>query len=69
LKASHKFQLSGWFLFLLCAVLYLISGIRSKDYISITGSVIFFIACVIFLIPLNCEILDEHKKKKKKIPK
>jgi uncharacterized membrane protein len=63
LKASHKYQLSGWSLFLLCAVLYLISGIRSKDYVSITGSVIFFIACIIFLIPLTREIFDEHKKK------
>ncbi|QEN08997.1 hypothetical protein EXM22_13730 [Oceanispirochaeta crateris] len=62
LKTNHKYQLCGWILFLLCAVLYLISGMKSKDYISIVGSILFFIACFVFLIPLTCEILDEYKK-------
>ncbi|RDG31440.1 hypothetical protein DV872_12200 [Oceanispirochaeta sp. M1] len=63
MKVSHKYQLAGWFLFLLCAVLYLISGIRSLDYISIAGSIIFFLACIIFLIPLIEEIGNDHRNK------
>lgn len=42
---------SGWLLFLLSAVLFAVSGIRSGDWLVISGSVVFGAACVLFLLP------------------
>ncbi len=47
-----KFQLIGWSLFLLCSVFYIISSILMGDWFYLTGSVLFLIACVVFMIPL-----------------
>ncbi|MCF7933602.1 MAG: hypothetical protein K9M84_06370 [Spirochaetia bacterium] len=65
MKRSHMFQFIGWMLFFACSVLYLISGMRSHDIASMAGSMIFFIGCVVFLVPLVEEILrtlfhDDH---------
>ena len=42
---------SGWVLFLLCAVAYTAAGIRDGDVLLTLGSVLFLIACVLFLLP------------------
>jgi glucan phosphoethanolaminetransferase (alkaline phosphatase superfamily) len=47
-----KNQLLGWILFVICAVLFILSGIRFGDVLMITASVIFLLACVVFLVPL-----------------
>jgi hypothetical protein len=47
-----KFQLWGWILFLVCAGFFIASSIRSGDMLSLIGSVIFLVACVVFIIPL-----------------
>ena len=46
------FQILGWGLFLACAVCYIAANIRSGDWLSLTGSVLFLVACGAFLIPL-----------------
>ncbi len=61
MKTSHKFQLGGWFLFLVCAVLYLISGINTDDPCNLTGSIMFLIGCIFFLIPLIQEVIQDRK--------
>lgn len=42
-------ELWGWVLFLLCAVLFVGVGIRDRDPAMTVGSVLFLVACVLFL--------------------
>lgn len=52
MSRDEKWQFAGWILFILCAVLYLIASIRSGDVFTTIGSVVFLIACFVFLVPL-----------------
>ncbi len=47
-----RYQLLGWILFIICAIFYIASGLKNHDILTFIGSVIFLIACVVFLIPL-----------------
>ena len=47
-----KYQLSGWILFILCAIFFLASSLKNQDTLTFIGSFIFLIACIVFLIPL-----------------
>jgi hypothetical protein len=51
-KRELKFQLWGWLLFVVCAILFVAASIKNKDALTLMGSLCFLIACVIFLIPL-----------------
>jgi len=48
-RTSH---LLGWWLFLASAVFYSLSSWRAGDWISFAGSLLFIVACLLFLIPL-----------------
>ncbi len=39
----------GWLLFLASAVLFAIAGVRSGDPLVVAGSVVFGLACLLFL--------------------
>ncbi|MDA3948470.1 MAG: hypothetical protein PF508_04505 [Spirochaeta sp.] len=53
MSRSHAFiQLIGWLLFLACAVLFLVSAVRVGDRLLVAGSLVFLIACLVFIIPL-----------------
>jgi hypothetical protein len=43
-------HLIGWLLFLASAMVYLLAGIQAGDWLVIIGSVIWAIACLVFLI-------------------
>jgi uncharacterized membrane protein YtjA (UPF0391 family) len=47
-----KIQLWGWGIFVICSVLFIISGLRARDVVATIASVLFLIGCVIFMIPL-----------------
>ena len=47
-----RYHIAGWILFLLCAILFLISSLKNDDAVLVTASLAFFSGCVIFLIPL-----------------
>ena len=49
---ERKFHLLGWILFLVCAGFFIASSVKSDNILSLTGSTIFLIACVFFIIPL-----------------
>lgn len=49
---ERRFQIWGWALFILCAAFFLFSAARNHDVPYFVGSMIFLIACVVFLIPL-----------------
>ena len=52
LKRKDRYALAGWLLFILCAVFYLASSLKNRDPLAIIGSVLFFIACLVFMVPL-----------------
>jgi len=47
-----KYQLLGWVLFIFCAIFFILSSLKNHDILTFIGSVIFLIACIVFLIPL-----------------
>lgn len=49
---SQKFQLWGWILFIICAGFFMASSIHNQDMLGLVASLIFLIACVVFIIPL-----------------
>ena len=49
---ERKFHLWGWILFLVCAGFFVASNIKDHNTLSLVGSIIFLIACVVFLVPL-----------------
>jgi hypothetical protein len=51
-------QLAGWVLFVICAILFIISGIRMRDVVSTAASIMFFLGCVVFIVPLLRAIMQ-----------
>ena len=51
-ERERRFQLLGWGLFIFCALLYTASSLESGNTLGLLGSLVFLIACVVFLIPL-----------------
>lgn len=49
---TRRIQLTGWWLFVLCALCYLVAGWRTADPWSIAGSVLFLAGCGAFMFPL-----------------
>jgi len=49
---EFKYQLTGWILFIICAIFFVASSLKNRDILAFIGSVIFLIACIVFLIPL-----------------
>ena len=47
-----KYQLFGWVLFIVCAIFFIASSLKNGDTLTFIGSIIFLIACIVFLIPL-----------------
>ena len=50
-KRNRKFQLWGWGLFIVSALFFIASNIRSKDLTGLFGSLFFLVACFVFLVP------------------
>lgn len=44
-------DLWGWILFLLCALAFVVVGLRDRDVLMTLGSLLFLAACVLFLVP------------------
>ena len=51
-EKEKRYHVAGWILFVICAVFFIASGIKNKDTLTFAGSIVFLIACVVFLIPL-----------------
>ena len=59
---EHKYHLFGWILFIICAMFFLASSLKNQDILTCIGSIVFLIACIVFLIPL----VVTHKKQVKR---
>jgi Na+/proline symporter len=51
-SASSRYEILGWLLFIFSAIFFISSSIRAGDWLSLTGGVLFLIACFVFMIPL-----------------
>ena len=51
-QQKTRYQLYGWVLFILCAVFFIASSLKNADYLGLVASIIFLIACFVFIIPL-----------------
>ena len=54
-KRERRFQLWGWMLFIVCAGFFIVSAIRNHDASYLIGSIVFLVACIVFIIPLVTE--------------
>lgn len=62
---KRRLEMLGWILFVICALLYLYSGIIDNDPLVILGSIIFLVACAVFIYAtLACE--KDRKKDSKR---
>jgi dipeptide/tripeptide permease len=52
IEEETKYQIVGWILFTICAILFIASSLKNHDTLTLVGSVIFLIACIVFLIPI-----------------
>ena len=48
-----KLQLIGWGMFIVCAGLFIVSGVRNRDIFGTLASVIFLAACFVFIADLK----------------
>ena len=51
-RSEWRFIITGWLVFVASAVFFIWAALNSGDWISITASVLFFIACLFFLVPV-----------------
>jgi hypothetical protein len=49
---NERFQLYGWLLFVVCSFFFIADSAVAGNPMGIAGSVIFLLACIVFLIPL-----------------
>jgi Na+/proline symporter len=49
--SERNFISAGWWGYFICAVIYVIGGIRAGDWITILGSLFFLIATISFMVP------------------
>ena len=59
-----KYHLAGWILFILCALLFILSALQNGDLILTLASLVFLVACILFLIPILHRIKDRGIKKR-----
>jgi hypothetical protein len=50
-KLARNYQLLGWILFIISAIGFIVSSIRSGDLPGLIGGIFFLLACLAFLIP------------------
>ena len=49
---EFKCQFAGWGLFVLSALFFTAASLRSGDALAIAGSLLFLVACFVFLLPM-----------------
>lgn len=59
MKRAWIFNMVGWILFIICALLYSISSYLARDMIGLMGGAFFLVGCITFIVPL---MEDDNKK-------
>jgi hypothetical protein len=60
-ELERKCNILGWLLFVVCAAFFIASAWRSRDMLYLIGSLIFLVACLVFLVPFVKGHFDKHK--------
>jgi len=60
---ERRAHLAGWVLFIVCALFFLAAALKNRDILTLIGSLVFLIACVVFLVPLVRPAPSEDHKK------
>lgn len=50
-ERESKFQFYGWVIFVVCSFFFIADSIAAGSPLGIIGSVLFFLACIVFLTP------------------
>ena len=51
-ERETKFNLLGWILFVVCALFFIASNLQGRNILGLVGSIIFLVACIVFIYPL-----------------
>ena len=62
-EQENKQHLVGWILFVLCAIFFIASSIKNRDTLTLIGSILFLISCIVFIIPLARKINNSEDQK------
>lgn len=49
---QQRYNLWGWLLFVVCSGFFIASSLRSGDMLALAASIIFLLACLLFILPL-----------------
>ncbi len=49
---ERTYHLLGWALFMTSSALFAVSAWRSRDVAALIGSILFLLACLLFVIPM-----------------
>lgn len=60
-RTEHWVHFWGWIVFVVCAFFFIAATALAGDVIGVIASVLFLIACVIFLIPLVPKLRNSKK--------
>ncbi len=52
-STKRRFETAGWVLFIVSAVFFIWASWLAGDLLVLAGSVFFFLACFVFLVPLH----------------
>jgi len=50
-RTIRRLGLGGWLLFVVSAIFFTLSALRSGDLLGLLGALVFLIACFVFLVP------------------
>ncbi len=52
-RTKRRLETGGWVLFIISAVFYIATSWRAGDLLGLLGATFFFLACLVFLVPLH----------------
>ena len=61
-RQERRAHIAGWFLFIVCALFFIAAALKNGDSLTFIGSIVFLLACVVFLIPLFGKSKAPHLK-------
>ncbi len=65
-RTEYLCHMTGWLLFVACAVLFVTSAAINRDWLTLAGSLLFLAACFFFLIPLWLSRPGSHESSSKR---
>ena len=51
-ERRRRYEIVGWSLFVLSALGFIVASVQSGSLAAIVGSLLFFAACLVFLVPV-----------------